>query len=624
MKKVIISLMIALFLFSAKTLQAQNPGDLDESFGSSGLVTTDIASNDDYGYSIAIQSDGKIVVVGSASNGSDSDVALARYNTDGSLDNTFGTNGKVITDIASNNDDYGHSIAIQSDGKIVVAGSIINGSNWDFVLARYNTDGSLDNTFGTGGKVITDFAGQDDDGQSVVIQSDGKIVIAGQAYNGSNGDFGLARYNTDGSLDNTFGTNGKVTTDIASNDDYGFSIAIQSDGKIVVAGQANNGSNNDFALARYNTDGGLDNTFDTDGKVTTDFSGNNDDVQSVVIQSGDKILVAGTAGDGSNDDFALARYTSSGSLDNTFGTGGKVITDFASNWDYGFSIAIQSDGKIVVAGQASNGSNNDVALARYSADGILDNTFGTGGKVITDFASSYDDGRSVVIQSDGKIVVVGYAGGASNDDFGLARYFSGLEAILPVELAGFSGTSILDGVKLNWQTETETDNAGFILLRNGVEIASYKNAEALKGHGTSSLQHAYIFTDSDVMLDETYTYQLISVDYSGDRHTYPQTVEVKVTETTTGGNKAYNYTLEQNYPNPFNPSTTISFTMKKSGVATLKVYDMLGRNVFEKQIQASAGGNTEVFNAQNLTSGIYFYQLNTEGFSKTMKMTLVR
>ena len=194
---------------------------------------------------------------------------------------------------------------------------------------------------------------------------------------------------------------------------------------------------------------------------------------------------------------------------------------------------------------------------------------------------------------------------------------------LPVELAGFSGSSTSSGIELTWQTQTETNNAGFILQRNGVEIAHYQNTDALNGQGTTSEEHAYTFIDADVSLEETYTYELISVDYSGIKHSYDKTIEVRVTEAIEP-QKPYEYALHQNYPNPFNPATIISFMMKKAGVASLKVYDVLGRMVLSKSIEAERGPNVYNFNGQNYSSGVYFYQLNAEGFSKTLKMMLVK
>ncbi len=189
----------------------------------------------------------------------------------GDLDTSFNSTGKVTTDILSS-DDGGNAMTIDSSGKILVAGLANNGSNYDFALARYNSDGSLDTTFGTGGKVTTGILSSDDLGYAITIDSNGKILVAGYAYNGSsNYDFALARYNSDGSLDTTFDTDGKVTTAIGSGTDLDNAITIDSNGKILVAGYAFNGSSNfDFALARYNPNGSLDTSFDTDGKVTTD------------------------------------------------------------------------------------------------------------------------------------------------------------------------------------------------------------------------------------------------------------------------------------------------------------------------------------------------------------------
>jgi uncharacterized delta-60 repeat protein len=396
-------------------------GDLDTTFGTGGKVVTDIVSSYDEGRSVAIDSSGNIVVAGYADNGSGSDFALARYTSTGILDTNFGTGGKVVTDIGSSYDE-GRSVAIDSSGNIVVAGYADNGSGSDFALARYTSTGILDTNFGTGGKVVTDIGSSYDYGNSVAIDSSGNIVVAGYADNGSGSDFALARYTSTGILDTNFGTGGKVVTDIGSSYDYGNSVAIDSSGNIVVAGFADNGSNSDFALARYTSTGILDTNFGTGGKVVTDIGSSYDYGNSVAIDSSGNIVVAGFASNGSNYDFALARYTSTGILDTNFGTGGKVVTDIGSSYDYGNSVAIDSSGKIVVAGFASNGSNYDFALARYTSTGILDTNFGTGGKVVTDIGSSYDYGNSVAIDSSGNIVVAGYADNGSNSDFALARY----------------------------------------------------------------------------------------------------------------------------------------------------------------------------------------------------------
>jgi uncharacterized delta-60 repeat protein len=364
--------------------------DLDLSFGVNGTVTTafpDTAT----AYSIAIQSDGKIVAVGTQNN----NYALARYTTAGLLDTSFSGDGIVYFNWAGI--DIAYSVAIQSDGKIVVAGTSAD----YFSLARYTTAGLLDTSF-SGDGFAGYFTSPAGTAYSVAIQSDGKIVVAG--FSNDNDNFALARYTTAGVLDTSFDGDGIVTTDFGSVDGA-YSVAIQSDGKIVVAGF----SNNDFALARYTTAGVLDTSFDGDGKVTSNLGGN-DIGRSVVIQSDGKIVVIGGF---SNRDFALARYTTTGVLDTSFSGDGMVTTDFGGDVDVAYSVAIQSDGKIVVAGV----SNNDFALARYTTTGVLDTSFSGDGKVTQDLGQN-DTAYSVAIQSDEKIVVAG----RGNSKFALVRF----------------------------------------------------------------------------------------------------------------------------------------------------------------------------------------------------------
>ena len=327
-------------------------------FGHGGKVTTPLG----IGKAVALQSDGKIVVAGSGStSGGSDDFALVRYTSSGALDTGFGTGGKVTTPIGLGND-FGRAVALQSDGKIVVAGSTSSISgNSDFAVVRYTSSGALDTSFGTGGKVTTPIGSSTDFGNAVALQSDGKIVVAGYSYIRCNTDFALLRYTSSGALDTSFGTGGKVTTPISSNG-FGNAVALQSDGKIVVAGStSSNGGIFDFALVRYTSSGALDTSFGTGGKVTTPIGSGTDFGRAVALQSDGKIVVAGSSTSGGKDDFALVRYTSSGALDSGFGTGGKVTTPFGS----GNAVALQSDGKIVVAGSSNNGSLNDFAVARY-------------------------------------------------------------------------------------------------------------------------------------------------------------------------------------------------------------------------------------------------------------------
>ena len=382
-------------------------GVLDQTFGSGGLVATDSGHGDDEAHAVALQSDGKIVAAGSGG------IGLARYTTSGELDATFGDGGKVTTGI------YAHAVALQSDGKIVVAGY----SGGNSVLARYTPAGEPDAAFGDGGKVTTDFDSGSDHANAVVVQSDGKIIVTWLSVPPrSNHDFGLARYTAAGELDAAFGNGGKVATDFDSGYDRANAVAVQSDGKIVVAGHSHNGSDNDFALARYTATGQLDAAFGNGGKVTTPIGKSNDHGYAVAVQPGGKIVVAGYSHNGSDYDFALARYTRAGSLDPSFGSPGKVTTDFNKGHDYGKAVAVQPDGKMVVAGYAASGNDYYFELARYTADGVLDETFGSGGLVTTNFGHGNDQAHAVALQSDGKIVAAGYSYNGSDEDFGLARY----------------------------------------------------------------------------------------------------------------------------------------------------------------------------------------------------------
>ncbi len=293
---------------------------------------------------LALQPDGKIVAVGSSQNynGGPTDLALARYNADGSLDTTFGTGGKLITSLTEYSDG-GFSVIVQPDGKIVIGGyggeHYTDSDPLDFALVRYLPDGSLDTSFATNGVVLLPpLAGANRWGFDLALQPDGKILFGGAQ---------LVRFLSDGSLDATFGHNGQLAP---VTDGSRTKIALQPDGKILVAGNTV-GTNHDFALERYNRDGSLDTSFATSGKLTLDIQGYRDDVEDLALQIDGKILLAGfsTDADG-NEDFALVRLNSDGSLDTGFGNDGMVTTELGALQERGHSMALQPDGKILVGG----------------------------------------------------------------------------------------------------------------------------------------------------------------------------------------------------------------------------------------------------------------------------------
>jgi uncharacterized delta-60 repeat protein len=371
----VLGLLLLLLGFPASALAAG--GQLDSSFGGDGKVTTHFAAGSNgEAAAVAIQDDGKIVTAGGSyiPDTSASQFALARYNSDGSLDSSFGGDGKVRTNFGGDSDARASAVAIQADGKIVAVGISFVGDQ-RFALARYNSDGSLDPSFGGDGKVITHFAeGSIDTAAAVAIQADGRIVAAGATFipaGVSTSRFALARYDTDGTLDGSFGDDGKVTSQFAG-ESYALGVAIQADGKIVAAGTSIV-SHRRFALARYDTDGTLDGTFGGDGtgKIRTRFAnGSGDGALAVAIQSDQRILAVGSSRGASHVRFALARYDTDGTLDASFGEdgSGKIRTHFADGTDDGASaVAIQANGKIVAAGYSRGASHRRFALARYLA-----------------------------------------------------------------------------------------------------------------------------------------------------------------------------------------------------------------------------------------------------------------
>jgi uncharacterized delta-60 repeat protein len=380
---------------------------------------------------MALQTDGKIVAAGSVY--SPTDFAVVRYNANGSLDTSFGAGGIVTTDLGSP-DDYAFGLAIQpSDGKIVVVGWTVTGTgSWDFGVVRYNVNGSIDTSFGdnANGIVTIDFTLRGsrvpsyDYANAVAIQSDGKIVVAGKANN----NFAMARLTTSGSLDNSFGSHGEVITQFPGVTSQALAVTIQpTDGKIVLAGMTGPGTAAQaMALARYKTNGMLDTSFHGNGEETLGSLGLTA-AYSVAMQ-GSNIVVAGEGSvGGGTGQAAVVRLNTYGSLDSSFASGGILMTSLGGDGEAAFtSVAIQSNGQIVVAGFTKDDTTGTlitrVATARVNTDGSMDSFFGTNGVVLTTFGgtgANVSAKAAVLIQPDGNIVVGGSMGG----DFALERYF---------------------------------------------------------------------------------------------------------------------------------------------------------------------------------------------------------
>ncbi|HEX6123851.1 MAG TPA: FG-GAP-like repeat-containing protein [Pyrinomonadaceae bacterium] len=401
----------AVSLFVALVLSAviyATPGYPDPTFGGEGTVITTFDPNG-WATDIAVQGDGKIVIAGfSQLSLTAFRTILARYNPDGSLDTSFGNSGRVITSFGFENRAY--ALALQADGRILVAGTAGTGASSDFMVLRFDSDGSLDTTFDFEGVKTIDF-GSSEEGIGLAVQPDGRAVIVGKSPPDK---FAVARLNLDGSLDGSFDGDGRVLTAFGLAGSGAGAVSLQPDGKIIAAGFKGGGApgNMDSALVRYHSNGSLDTSFDGDGIVLTPVSSFDDFVADLAIQPDGKIVTSG----GAVNDFALVRYNPNGSLDTSFDGDGIVVTTitlpcciFLGN---AFDVAIQSNGKIVAAGsvEAANSIDFFGAVARYESNGSPDSSFGTNGISIvgnTTDTSIY----ALALQPDGRILLAGYDAG---------------------------------------------------------------------------------------------------------------------------------------------------------------------------------------------------------------------
>jgi uncharacterized delta-60 repeat protein len=428
----VVALLFALVLLVAAPTAVALPGDLDSSFDLDGRVTTDFGQPDEYGYAVAIQPDGKIVVLAQTTDVDEfvTTYVLLRYDSAGALDSTL--DGDGVLEIGGM---IPRDVAVQDDGKILLGGEVLIHSpdalSADFAVSRLDSTGSPDASFSDDGIATADFGGRFDNATAIAVEADGKIVLTGSSH--KTGDFpeqlAVARFNSGGSPDMSFSDDGMQRTKFSGGPRGRTSVVVQLNGKVVI-GCTVGDSNNDFGLARFNSNGTLDTTFSGDGKVRTKFLVT-DQLFGLALQADGKILAAGFAGGPSGRDFALARYKLGGGLDPTFSKDGKLRTDFnGGEDDEARALLIQPNGRIVLAGfGAGFGSSSVFALARYRAGGKLDLSFSGNGKQLTKFGSG-DSRRShqiydAALQADGRIVATGLASSVLNEwDVGLARYLT--------------------------------------------------------------------------------------------------------------------------------------------------------------------------------------------------------
>jgi uncharacterized delta-60 repeat protein len=415
-----LALAVLLAILLAPTIaQAAKPGDLDRSFSRNGKVTTSFGALDGVN-SVAIDAQGRIVAGGYVYHANDDvyQFALARYKADGELDRSFSADGRVGTNFVP----YGGAVkevAIDAEGRIVAAG---DDYPQGFAVARFKRDGRLDRSFSGDGRATTAFGARVEQVGSMAIDSEGRIVIAGTALDlppatGWQSFFTLVRYRPDGSLDGSFGDGGTVM-DSGSPFDEARSVAIDSAGRIVVAGRTAIGHGGGrytgaVGLARYDSSGALDPSFGTGGRVTTGLWADGAEANSLAIDSDGRMVVAGPRDPGGRPGWGLARYNPGGPLDASFSQNGRITTRFGEARAVPYSVAIDSRGRIAAAGVA----RGEFALARYRPAGRLDPSFSGNGKVRTQFRGGTSGAQSIAIDSRDRIVAAG-----GNGNFALARY----------------------------------------------------------------------------------------------------------------------------------------------------------------------------------------------------------
>lgn len=571
---------------------------------------------------LALQPDGKLVAAGYIWNGIDDDYVIARFNTNGTPDLSFGTNGHQITQFTATGKgtEVALALAIQGDGKILAAGWFQDfTTTYTYVsIARYNANGSLDATFDGDGMKLVNFPGIFEEGHSIVIQPDGKILVGGDDDN-ADWDFALLRLNADGSLDGGFGTGGMVTTTFGYQDEI-WGLALQSDGKILATGNTslpNSFDGFDFCTVRYNSNGSVDQGFGTDGRVTTDFGGGTDFAQAIVLQSDGKFVVAGGVPISKDYQFGLARYNSNGTPDATFGNSGVQTTSFVG-YDIGNAIVLESTGKLDVAGFTEGTGGNptvDLALARYNTSGALDADFGNAGKVTTDFGGQESAFSMGLFNK--KIYVAGFkrvfnAFTITDKYYGLAAsYFSeSPQQEVQDVVAEINALSIASGTKTSLNSKLQA--VVTCLAAGDISCACSRlqdfinevKAQAGKKKISSAQATQLIAEAINIMSD-------LGCGLGKAVEAAPEIPN--------------QFVLDQNYPNPFNPTTVIRYGLPQKSTVTLVVYNILGEVVTELvNGEMEAGYHNVSFNASGLSSGVYFYKIRAGDFLETKKLLLVR
>ena len=575
-----VAVVLALALIWAVSVVRAAPADPDETFGNNGVVISPYTDQHDYPYAMAMQADEKILVAGLSWDTSFNLVSsyIVRHLSTGALDTSFGEGGKLILPYVAGTGEYRYRVVVQPDGKILACGGKEAGitSNTEFAAFRYNSDGSPDNTFGTNGKVVVTVTGAYDESYDMVMQPDGKIVLFGYSFISGNGfDFSAARLNSNGSLDDTFDGDGKVIVPVGVGHDIPAKVLLQSDGKIVLVGTTTSATGQDGAVVRLNTNGSLDSSFGSGGIVVNSLAAGDDTGLDAALQTDGKIITSGgivAGGGGADVRTAIVRYNTNGTVDTSFATNGIFTTElgfFAGN-----AIALQPDGKIigfgfgmtssaglyeprasrrnVHTGHLPGGMNaalrriaqtDDIsagaawgfATLRLMPNGTPDLSFGPEGRTLLALGTSHNDyGFEVILQPDRRILVTVVSHTSTTGDNAIVRYLGDTSIFRPAPFDfdgdGQTDISIFRPQGAEWWYQRSSDGA--------VRATQFGSAPAAivpadyTGDGKTDIAYWNFFTGEWFVLrseDGTYysftfgtnTDQAVPADYDGDRRADP-------------------------------------------------------------------------------------------------------
>lgn len=551
---------------------------------------------------------GGMVFCGSTETAGNRDFMAVRMMENGRPMTLFDGDGILTTDLG-NVDDEAWGVEVQPDLKFVLAGF----SGDDFAVVRYdNTFGTLDNTFGGTGIVKTDLGGGSvDKGLCMAIQSDGKILVAGFTDDAGSEDFAVVRYNPDGTLDLSFGGgDGIVITDIGANTvDVAFSIKVQTDGKILVAGATGNGTTFDMAVVRYNSNGTLDTSFDTDGKQKTNI-GAIDVATRVDVQLDGKIVLGGYTGTGSypgtNRDFILVRYSASGTPDATFDGDGVVRTHFAGITDApAYSLYLLPNGKILLAG---TNDGEDVLVAQYRKTGALDPEFDTDGWNTFSIGNANETNVAcgdIFINDYGPDVqAVYFVGATANNGVGITSVIGSIISSLPIDLLSFNAQKQNSNILLQWQTEKEQNFAGFDIQRSadGKNFKTLGNTQPITTNGTIKKNYSYV--DASPLSAVNY-YRLAMRDLDGST-TFSKVLAIR--------NNSAGRNLEI-FPNPIPVGGGVLQIQLPAGLrgrTNLQITDIVGRVVKSLIVETNGNPLATSIDVGLLGKGVYMIRARSD------------